>query len=114
MPRLMSVSLTEDQVRARTKTVTRRFGWRMLAAGDRVTLCRKVMGRRHGEPLIRIVDVEILSVRREPLNAIDIDDLAAEGFAAMSIEEFIEFFCASHRGCRPATEVTRIEWRYVE
>ncbi|MFC8385833.1 hypothetical protein [Nocardia sp. NPDC057272] len=86
----------------------------MLAAGDRVTLCRKVMGRRRGEPLVRIVDVEILSVRREPLNVIGGDDLAAEGFAAMSVEEFIEFFCASHRGCQPATEVTRIEWRYIE
>jgi hypothetical protein len=110
----MSVSLTEDQVRARQKTVTRRLGWRVLAVGDRVTLCRKVMGRRHGEPLVRIVDVEIVSVRREPLNIIEAGDLVAEGFPSMSSEEFIEFFCASHRGCRPDTEVTRIEWRYVE
>jgi len=30
MPRLMAVSLTEPQVRAWTKTVTRRAGWRIL------------------------------------------------------------------------------------
>lgn len=48
MPRLMSVSLTEDAVVARTKTVTRRMGWRDLKPGDRLTLCRKVMGRKRG------------------------------------------------------------------
>ncbi|WP_328435528.1 ASCH domain-containing protein [Nocardia puris] len=113
MPRLMSVSLTEPQVRARTKTVTRRLGWTMLQPGERITLCRKVMGRRHGEPLIRLTDVEILSTRREPLAAITHTDLTAEGFPDMSIPEFIEFFCATHRGCRPDTTVTRIEWRYL-
>lgn len=46
MPRLMAVSLTEPQVRARVKTVTRRVGWRMLRTGDQLTLCKKVMGRR--------------------------------------------------------------------
>ena len=80
MPRLMSVSLTETQVRARTKTVTRRAGWLMLRPGDRLTLCRKVMGRRKGEPLERITDVEVISVRREPLNRITAADVAAEGF----------------------------------
>jgi len=61
--RLMSVSLTLDQVRDRTKTVTHRAGWLMLKPGDRLTLCRKVMGRRRGEPLDRIADVEVLTVR---------------------------------------------------
>src|SRR5690606_14925562 len=75
MPRLLSVSLTEPQVRAKAKTVTRRLGWwtdkrgrRMLRHGDRVTLCRKVMGRRLGEPLVRIVDVRVVDVRRERLD----------------------------------------------
>ncbi|MBH0780368.1 hypothetical protein [Nocardia bovistercoris] len=58
MPRNMSVSLTEKQVRARTKTVTRRAGWRFLEPGTRLMLCRKVMGRRKDEPLVRIVEVE--------------------------------------------------------
>ena len=55
MPRLMSVAFTEDAVRARRKTVTRRKGWwedkrgrRILQPGDRLTLCRKVMGRKPG------------------------------------------------------------------
>ncbi|WP_459549908.1 ASCH domain-containing protein [Nocardia sp. X0981] len=114
MPRLMSVSLTEPQVRDRSKTVTRRVGWTMLRPGDRLTLCRKVMGRRRGDPLVRIVDIEVASTRREPLNTITAADVAAEGFPQMSTTEFVEFFCATHRGCRPDTLVTRIEWRYLD
>ena len=114
MPRLMSVSLTETQVRARTKTVTRRAGWLMLRPGDRLTLCRKVMGRRKGEPLERITDVEVISVRREPLNAITAADVAAEGFPEWAPARFVEFFCGSHQGCTPDTDVTRIEWRYLD
>ena len=65
MSRLMSVAFTEHAVRDRSKTVTRRLGWLFTKPGDRLTLCRKVMGRRKGEPLVRIAEVEIVSVRRE-------------------------------------------------
>lgn len=114
MPRLMAVSLTERQVRDRTKTVTRRAGWLMLRAGDQLTLCRKVMGRRPGEPLERIVTVEVTAVRRERLDAITAADVTAEGFPEMTPAEFVSFFCGTHRDCGPADEVTRIEWRYLE
>jgi hypothetical protein len=40
----------------------------MLRVGD-LTLCRKVLGRRPGESLGRIMAVEVASVRREPLDA---------------------------------------------
>lgn len=113
MPRLMSVSLTEPQVRARAKTVTRRAGWLMLQPGDRLTLCRKVMGRRKGEPLDRITDVEVVSVRRECLDAITAADVAAEGFPDWTPAEFVSFFCGTHKGCTPDSDVTRIEWRYI-
>ena len=105
MARLMSVSLTEPQVRARAKTVTRRVGWHMLRTGDHLTLCRKVMGRRRGEPLERIVTVEVTSLRREPLGAITAADVTAEGFPQMTPAEFVSFFCSTHRGCGPDTEV---------
>ncbi|MEV0047987.1 hypothetical protein AB0H60_31590 [Nocardia rhamnosiphila] len=114
MARLMSVALTEQQVRARSKTVTRRMGWHVLRPGDRLTLCRKVMGRRRGEPLVRIVDVRVLAVRRERLDEITPDDVLAEGFPEMSTAEFVEFFCGSHKGCTPESTVTRIEWTYLD
>jgi hypothetical protein len=114
MARLMSVALTEPQVRARSKTVTRRAGWLMLREGDRLTLCRKVMGRRKGEPLERITDVLVLSVRRERLDLITPAEVAAEGFPDWTPAEFVEFFCGSHKGCTPESLVTRIEWRYLD
>lgn len=114
MARLMSVSLTEEQVRARAKTVTRRLGWRMLKPGDHLTLCRKVMGRRKGEPLERIVDVVVVAIRQEPLEAITQADVIAEGFPDWTPEQFVDFFCRTHMPCTPDTDVTRIEWRYVD
>jgi hypothetical protein len=119
----MSVTLTEDAVREWRKTVTRRLGWTFLKPGDRLTLCRKVMGRRRKdgtvEPLVRIAEVEVLSVRRERLDAITTEDVWREGFngydtsPAAAVDFFVEFFCA-HMRCSPSTEVTRIEWRYLE
>jgi hypothetical protein len=55
-----------------------------------------------------------MSVRREPLDAITAADVAAEGFPQMTPAEFVAFFCRTHRSCGPGTEVTRIEWRYVD
>lgn len=79
----MSVAFTEQAVRDRTKTVTRRKGWLFAKPGDRVTLCRKVIGRKPGQrALERICDVETVSVRREPLGAITLDDAARKGFPA--------------------------------
>lgn len=119
----MSVALTEDAVRDRRKTVTRRLGWwedkrgrRILKAGDRLTLCRKVMGRKAGEPLVRIAEVEVVDVRREPLNAITADDVAREGFGNRGTNAapwFVGFFAAEMR-CAENVVVTRIEWRYLD
>ncbi|MEU0876794.1 hypothetical protein [Nocardia brasiliensis] len=114
MSRLMSVALTEPQVRARTKTVTRRMGWGYARPGERLTLCRKVMGRKRGEPLVRIVDVRIVAVDRERLDAITPEEVHREGFPGMTPAEFVTFFCAAHHGCAPESVVTRIEWRYLE
>lgn len=114
MARLMSVALTQDAVRAREKTVSRRLGWRFLKPGDRITLCPKVMGHRKGETVERICDVEVVSVRRERLDAITAADVAYEGFMRQgwTRAQFIAFFTGAMK-CTPDTEVTRIEWRYL-
>lgn len=113
MSRLMSVALTEDAVRERRKTVTRRLGWRHLKPGDHLTLCRKVMGRRQGEPLVRIAEVEVVTVGFEPLSSIAPEDVAREGFPGMTPAEFVAFFTASMK-CGPDEPVNRIEWRYLD
>ena len=114
MSRLMSVAFTEQAVRDRTKTVTRRKGWTFLKPGDTLTLCRKVMGRKKGEPLVRLAEVEVVDVRREPLAAITPDDVAREGFPDMLPLDFIRKFFIDAQGIYPGEVVTRIEWRYLD
>lgn len=111
MARLMSVALTEQQVRDRTKSQTRRLGWVFLKPGDQITLARKVMGRRKGEPLVRITDVDVTGVRRERLDAITAEEVTREGFPGWTPAQFVEFFC-THMKCTPDTEVTVIEFQY--
>jgi hypothetical protein len=109
----MSVAHTADAVIERRKTVTRRPGWLFLKVGDRLTLCRKVMGRKPGEPLARLAEVEVTSLRREPLYMIGLADVRAEGFSEpWGPDEFVWFF-VNHIGGRRDQIVTRIEWRYV-
>lgn len=127
MSRLMSVAYTEDAVRERRKTVTRRKGWMFLKPGDRLTLCRKVMGRKKGEPLVRIAEVEVVSVRRESLMRLygacygprkywleALREVSQEGFADMHPTEFVRRFFMDAQGMEPTDEVTRIEFRYLD
>lgn len=124
--RNISFSLTTPQFRARTKTVTRRLGWLHLKAGDRLMGCEKCMGRKPGEPLVRLGEIEVVSVLREPLdamiaNAEDFDsyglphvsECEREGFPHMTTREFVAFFCKSHSGCTSDTIITRIEFKYI-
>jgi hypothetical protein len=114
--RLMSVALTEQAVVERRKTVTRRLGWTFLKPGDRLTLCRKVMGRKPGEPLVRLAEVEVVDVRRERLWEMCTADVAREavpGIETISAVRWAEWFAAK-MGCGVGTEVTRIEWRYLD
>jgi hypothetical protein len=111
--RNISFMLTTPQFIARTKTVTRRMGWSFLKPGDRLCGVYKSQGLRKGESLQRLGTIEVTSIRREPLNAIDQQDCVLEGFPEMTPAEFVEFFCLSHKGCSPETEITRIGFVYV-
>lgn len=121
--RLMSFSLTTQQIRSKMKTVTRRLKWLHLKAGDRIQACEKCMGRKKGEPLMRLCVIEVVSVRREALGRMIWDtpygltECELEGFAQHPTLRFpscfVPFFCESHKGCTPATTVSRIEFRYV-
>jgi hypothetical protein len=116
----MSVAFTEQAVVARSKTATRRKGWLMLKPGDRLTLCRKVMGRKKGEPLVRLAEVEVVSVQCEPLLALTMDltygqnEVCLEGFPDLSPDEFVDRYFVQAQGIDPTTEVRRIEWRYLD
>lgn len=127
----MSVAYTEQAVLDRTKTVTRRKGWwrdkhgrPLVKVGDRLTLCRKVMGRKPGEKLVRLVDVEVVSLRRERLAALvdktfapepgyGRNEMIVEGFPGMHPTEFLHRYFHP-QGLGLMDFVTRIEWRYIE
>lgn len=156
--RNISFAKTLDQIRQRTKTVTRRTGWAWLEEGTLLRPVEKAMGLKKGEKVQPIFDdgtcIRVVSVRRERLDAIEEhdrdcyhcggrgwvvgytdtsglgtervdcnsrrccagkmnDECAAEGFPGVAGAEFVDFFCREMR-CKPDTEVTRIEFEYVE
>jgi hypothetical protein len=130
MSKLMSVAMTTDAVIQRRKTVTRRRGWwldkngrRLLSVGDTLTLCRKVQGRKPGEPIERLAEVEVVSIRREPLCAVAgpvyrdgvaWPEVVAEGFPGMHPNDFMQRFFIDAQGIGVMDDVTRIEWRYLD
>jgi hypothetical protein len=121
MPRNISFALTTEQFRSRTKTVTRRLGWKTLAVGQVLVACVKCMGLKPGEKIQRLGRIRVTSVTRERLSAMTEDaaygkqEAEREGFPGMSGEEFVEMFC---RHMKPkqgiAAEVTRIEFEYLD
>ncbi len=122
----MSVAMTTDAVIERRKTVTRRKGWwvdkngrRIIKPGDTLTLCRKVQGRKPGEPIERLAEVEVTHVTRHTLGALATSPAAwleveREGFPGMGAEEFISRFFIEAQDMSPEDLVTRIEWRYLD
>ena len=117
--RNIAASMTEAQILDRSKDVTRRMGWLKLKAGDRLQVCRKCMGRKPGEPLVKLAVVEVVSVRRERLDRMHTDgeygndEVRREGFPEWTPQEFIRFFYKGHKGCKPDSLITRIEFRYL-
>lgn len=110
----MSFSFTTVAVRARTKTVTRREGWRFLKPGDVLRACTKCLGLRRGERMEVLALIRIQNVRREPLAAITAADVVLEGLPAdWTPARFVEFYRKSV-GCASAVEVTRIEFEYID
>lgn len=123
----MSVAFTERAVIERRKTVTRRTGWwqdrngrRLAKPGDTVRLCRKVMGRKPGEPLVDIALVRLADLRREPLSRL-LDDPAYgaaemihEGFPGMDPADFIDRYFVVEQGVGIHEDITRIRWVYLD
>ena len=63
MPRNMSFAMTTPQIRARTKTVTRRFSWWFLKPGDVLWAAEKCMGFQKGEKIQRLCRIKVVSVK---------------------------------------------------
>jgi len=113
MPRNISFAMTTDQIIDRSKDVTRRFGWWFLKPGDKLCGVKKAMGLKKGEKIERLCMIEVVSVRKEPLNAITQEDVIREGFSDWTPQDFIDFL-VKHYKCDPAKPVNRIEFKYLE
>lgn len=119
MPRNISFALTTEQITNRTKTVTRRKGWKFLKAGDVLNACVKCMGLKPGEQIERLGKIRVVDARRESLDEMIRDpkygdqEASLEGFPEMTGAEFVAMFC-EHMGGDVDQEVTRIEFEYVD
>ena len=112
--RNMSFSLTTRQMRARSKTVTRRIGWWFLKPGDVVMAVEKGRGLKKGEKVKRIHAIRIISTWEERLFCCDnVAEIEAEGFPGTSPVRFVQDFCKQHRGCTARTVVNRIKFEHL-
>lgn len=115
--RRMSFMLTMEQMRAGTKTVTRRRGWWRLKPGDRVMAVEKCMGLKGGERQVEIGEIEIVAVKPEMLDTIERypeygrEECDKEGFWKMDPSDFVAMFCKTHAGIGPRSVINRIEFR---
>ena len=131
MSKLISFALTEESFLDGTKTATRRLGWwrakngrQLLEPGQRITGCRKVMGRRKGDPLVRLGEALVTDVYRQRLGEMTDADVLREGVSPDKFDvvdtatghppasEWVRWFCAEQK-CTPDTEVTVIEFYRV-
>jgi hypothetical protein len=112
MPRNISFALTTEQIKNRTKTVTRRKAWRFLKPGDILNGVVKGMGLKRGEKIQYLGEIRVTAVTREELRLCTDDDAAREGFPEMTGQQFVDMFC-KHMGGTPDQLVTRIEFEYV-
>ncbi len=118
--RQISFLLTQAQVAAHTKFVTRRLSehWMDLKPWDLLKAVHKAQGLKKGEKSKILAHIRIASLRRERLcemtknPAYGWEEVKKEGFPDMTPAEFVEFCCKSMH-CRPETKVTRIEFEYA-
>lgn len=116
--KLMSFMLTKAQFRNRTKTVTRRIGWRNAKPGDRYEGVEKGQGLKKGEKVVRMGIIEVVSALKEPLCRMTDDpeygqqEVIKEGFPQLTPNEFVTMFC-EHNQCVPEKPINRIEFKYI-
>lgn len=112
--RNMTFAITTDQIRNRTKTVTRRLGWQNVKPGTLVQPVVKGQGLKKGERVEKIGGpIRIERVDRVVLGDITPTDVYREGFPQMTTREFVKMF-KQHNGGLKDQIVTRIEFSYVD
>lgn len=118
--RNISFALTTPQFLDGTKDVTRRMGWLFLRAGDVLQAVEKSQGLGKGGKIKRLGVIRVVHVGREVLDTLANDlaygrrEVDREGFPEMGINQFVMFFCNGHKGCKPSSIITRIEFAHID
>ena len=117
----MSFMLTTEQMRNKTKTVTRRLGWWNIKPGTILVAIEKGQGLKKGEKIKVIGQIRVISARLERLSDLldspyGFDEIKKEGFAGHPQlgwpHHFVTMFCA-HNKCLPEKVVNRIEFEHI-
>jgi hypothetical protein len=83
--RMISFALTTAQVRDRSKTVTRRPGWKTLKPGTSLQPVVKAHGLKKGEHVEKIGGpIRVVAVDRVVLEDIALQDMHREGFPELT------------------------------
>ena len=109
----MSFMLTTEQIRNKTKTVTRRLGWWFLKPGDIVNACVKCQGLKKGEKIKKICQIRILNTGATILEEMNKEECVKEGFPKLSPYDFVSMFMVKMK-IDIDEEVNRIEFEYVK
>lgn len=110
--RNMSFTMTIPQIKNRTKTVTRRMGWRDLISGDVINACEKCQGLKKGEKMIKLCQIVVVSAGPEALRLITQDECDREGFPDLTPLDFVAMFKKA-MSCLDSSIVNRIEFKYI-
>lgn len=116
--RNMSFSLTTDQIRQRSKFVTRRLGWKNLKPGELFQAVEKAQGLKAGEKVVPLGILRCDSNFQEQLHRMTEDpeygakEVVLEGFPEKTPEQFVDMFC-EHNDIQPSLSIQRIQFSYV-
>jgi hypothetical protein len=111
--RQISFSMTTEQIRNRTKTVTCRLGWANLKPGALLQAVAKGQGLKKGEKVEKLCIIRVKQISLETLKYITRLDVLKEGFPHMNQQQFIAMF-TKHNRCGDWKTVTRIEFEYFD
>jgi hypothetical protein len=137
----ISFSATTEQVRQHRKHCTRRvdksFRLSKKEPGTILKGIEKAQGLKKGEHVVKLDQIVILEVNREPLkdialrpfreiphrirqcyfsptcSGISLPEKTLEGFPEITAWDFVELFCKINKKCTPDTEITRVLFDYV-
>lgn len=114
--RNMSFSHTYEQMRDRSKTVTRRIGWLDAKVGQEVMAIKKGQGLKKGERVVPIGIIRFTNVRRERLDDLmlpgdyGVQEMIKEGFPGLDPQDFILRYFTEWQD--PSDLITRIEFEH--